>query len=134
MYTFNHLTNVGLQEVKFKTTIEISSEAENKNEAMEIVGEYLAGYLSSGVDMMCSTRSVSSHKKGIISVIVISLLLSISILSIGHIKPAKNFIGTIPVFNAVQPPLKTSSEANKGDFKKKWEAKHTKEALTHIKK
>ena len=51
MYTFNHLTNVGLQEVKFKTTIEISSEAENKNEAMEIVGEYLAGYLSSGVDM-----------------------------------------------------------------------------------
>lgn len=120
--------------MKFKTTIEIISEAENKNEAMEIVGEYLAGYLSSGVDMRCSTNSVSSHKKGIISIIAISLLLTVSILSIGHIKPAKNFIGTVPLFNAVQPPLKTSSDANKGEFKKKWEARHTREALTHIKK
>ena len=120
--------------MKFKTTIEIISEADDKNDAMEIVGEYLSGYLASGVDMRCSTRLVSNYKKGLISIAAISLILTISILSIGHIKPSKNLVGTISGFNAVQPPLKTASHANKVDFKKEWEAKQAREAFTYIKK
>lgn len=120
--------------MKFKTTIEIISEAENKNEAMEIVGEYLSGYLASGVDMRCSTKIASTYNKPFVAVLVSSLILAVTILSLNHIKPSKTFIGSVQGFNAVQTPLKTSPAANESGFKKEWETRHTKETLTHIKK
>lgn len=119
---------------KFKTTIELITEAENKNEAMEIVGEYLSGHLASGVDMHCQTRRQPAYNKAVISVVITMLILTISIFSIMQFKPGKSFVGAVPGINAVQPPLKTSSAVNKNDFKKEWEERQTKEALNRIKK
>ena len=119
--------------MKYKTTIEIVTNAQDKNEAMEIVGEYLSGHLSSGVDMKCATRRFSHYAKPVISVIALSLVFFIGILSIINIKPSKITIGNISGINAVQPPLKTSATIEKADFKKEWEAKQTKEALKLIK-
>lgn len=120
--------------MKFKTTIEIISEAENKNEAMEIVGEYLSGYLASGVDMRCSTRIASTYNKPVIAIVISTIILTVSILSLGHIKPSKGFVGSVPGFNAVQAPLKTPSNANEAGFKKEWFTRQTREALNRIKK
>lgn len=119
---------------KFKTTIELVTEAENKNEAMEIVGEYLSGQLASGVDMRCRTRRQPTYNKAVISVVVTMLILTISIFSIAQFKSNKSFVGAIPEINAVQSPLKTSSVVKENDFKKAWEARQTKEALNRIKK
>jgi len=119
---------------KFKTTIEITSEAENKGEAMEIAGEYLSGNLTSGVDMRCSTKRIHQHNKALIGVIAVSLILLTSILSMSYLRPSKDFVGNFAGINAVQPPLKTSSSPAKDDFKKEWETKQTREALKHIKK
>lgn len=120
--------------MKFKTKIEITSEAANKNEALEIVGEYLSGYLTSGVDMKCYTRPVSTAAKPIISVITVSLLLFIGFLSLSQIKSSKHSIGNVSTINAVQAPLRTSPAMKEYGFKKAWETKQAKEALNHLKK
>ena len=119
---------------KFKTTIEITSEAENKGEAMEIAGEYLSGNLTSGVDMRCATKRIHQYAKPLIGIVAVSLILIISIVSITYLKPSKDFVGNFSGINAVQPSLKTSSTPAKDDFKKEWETKQTREALKHIKK
>ncbi|MBI5143578.1 MAG: hypothetical protein HZA30_00725 [Candidatus Omnitrophica bacterium] len=119
--------------MKYKTTIEIVTNAQDNNEAMEIVGEYLSGHLSSGVDMKCSTKRFSPYAKPIISVVALCLVFLIGILSVINVKPSKITIGNIAGINAVQPPLKTSSTIEKADFKKEWETKQTKEALKLIK-
>lgn len=119
--------------MKYKTTIELVTNAQDKNEAMEIVGEYLSGHLSSGVDMKCYTKRHAPYVKATVSIVALSLVFFIGILSIINIKPSKITIGNIAGINAVQPPLKTSSSIEKADFKKEWEEKQTKEALKFIK-
>ena len=120
--------------MKYKTKIELITQAENKNEAMEIVGEYLSGYLASGVDMKCSTKRISNYNRHIISIAVTSLILTIVILLLSNIKPSKNSTGNFYGINAVQPPLRTSIDGDKSEFKKEWDTRQTREALSHIKK
>ncbi len=120
--------------MKYKTVIEISSEADNKNEAMEIVGEYLSGNLTSGVDMRCRTKPVISYKKPLIGVALASVMLIIGLFSFTHLPSTKNFVGNLTGISAVQPTLKTSEASQKEKFKKEWEKKQMNEALNLIKK
>ena len=121
--------------MKFKTTIEIVSEAENKNEAMEIVGEYLSGNIVSGVEMKCLTRPASAAYRNILAVAAISLVVSISALSAIHSKPYQGSSQNISGINAIQPPLRTYNlDKGDGKFKRQWQSKQTKEALDYIKR
>lgn len=121
--------------MRYKTTIEIVSEAENKAEALEIVGEYLSGNIVSGIDMKCGTKRMTPYKSIVISVVAVSLLLTIGVLASAHMKTRQTSIGGIYGIDAVQPPLKTSSVDDKSaNFKKEWKAKHTSEALNRIRK
>lgn len=118
--------------MKYKTTIQIVTEAENKDEAMEIAGEYLAGNLKSGVDMRCRTAKVDAHR-AIIAASSIAALLIVSSLLIGlNLKIQPTTIYTISGVSAIQPPLKTSSGKFNADFKKEWKVKETKKALELI--
>ena len=121
--------------MKFKTTIEIISEAENKNEAMEIAGEYISGNIISGVDMKCLTRPVKGHVSYIVSSVAILSLVAICAFStIASVRPHQSFISNISGACAVQTPLKTSAEAKKDEvFKKEWQDVHTREALNSLK-
>lgn len=120
--------------MKYKTTIEIVSEAENKAEALEIVGEYLSGNIVSGIDMKCATKRVLPYKKIIVSVVALTILLSIGILSTAQVKSGKPFIAGISSLDAVQLPLKTQAVKDKETgFKKAWNAKQVSEALNRIK-
>src|SRR3989338_1164828 len=123
--------------MKFKTTIQIVSEAEDRSEAVEIVGEYLSGNIFSGIDMRCATKPVDNHKKIITAVVVTALLLATGIVSNLYLKTTKHFTSNGPEMNAVQLPLKTSypypTDTATG-FKRAWDARETKEALESLKK
>lgn len=121
--------------MKYKTNIEIMSDAANKDEAMEIVGDYLSGNIASGIDMKYATRPVRFYNNSTTKVLMVGLLVTIGFFSGVKAKPQQNFSINTCQMAAVTPPLKTS-EANKNDtgFKKEWQNKHTTEAINYIKR
>lgn len=120
--------------MKYKTNIEITSDAADKNEAMEIVGDYLSGNIASGIDMKCATRPLYFYNNSAAKVVVVCLLITIGFFSGVKAKPRYNFAVSMCQTAAVTPPLKTS-DANKNDmrFKKEWENKRTIEEINFIK-
>lgn len=121
--------------LKYKTNIEITSEAKDRDEAMEIVGEYLSGNIVSGIDMKCTTKSVRFYNHTASKVTAALLLITIGFLSGVKTKGERNLVTGICQTDAVQAPLKTSV-AFKNDlvFRKEWDDKQTREALNIIKK
>ncbi|MFA5145980.1 MAG: hypothetical protein WC515_01160 [Candidatus Omnitrophota bacterium] len=121
--------------MKYKTVIEITSDAENKSEALEIVGEYLSGNLVSGVDMKCKTKPVAAARIALTSVVIAALLVTAGLISGNQLRPSKNFAAGICGLDAVQPPLKTACDKDRhAEFKKAWNERQTSEALAHIRK
>jgi hypothetical protein len=120
---------------KYKTRIEITALAEDKDEAMEIVGDYLSGNIMSGIDMKYTTRQVHFYDHRAAKVAVVMLLIGTAFLFSARTSLQTHLnIGTCQMA-AVQPPLKTSNvSANEAKFKKEWEEKQTREALNFIKK
>ncbi len=121
--------------MRFKTTIKLITEAKDKNEAMEIAGEYLSGNLTTGVDMRLHAMPVSSNIKRAGFALAISLIVALFTMHLSYIKHPQNLIQNLPGDSVIQPPLKTSS-ADKCyyDFQKEWQARHTREALELIKR
>ncbi len=121
--------------MKYKTNIEITSDAVNKDEAMEIVGEYLSGNIASGIDMKYATRPVRFYNNSAAKIAIVALLMTIGFFSGVKAKPQLNFTSNICQMAAVTPPLKTSA-ANKNDisFKREWQEKQSSEAISFIKK
>ena len=121
--------------MKYKTNIEITSDAANKDEAIEIVGDYLSGNIASGIDMKCATKPIHFYNSSAARVIVVSLLVTAGFFSGVKAKPQNGFSVNMAQMAAVTPPLKTS-DANKLDarFKKEWENKQAAEAIFFFKK
>jgi len=122
--------------MKYKTTIELVSEADNKNEAIEIAGEYLSGNLVSGVEMRCLTMPVRKYNKYILSTAVVLLLVLIPLLSALCSKHPHNAAAGIGGSDAIQIPLTTSIvDARKDmEFKRAWQDKQISETLKAITK
>lgn len=120
--------------MKYKTNIEITSDAANKDEAMEIVGDYLSGNVASGIDMKCATRPVRFYNSTAAKASVVILLVTIGFFSGVKVKPHQNFVTGTCQMAAVTPPLKTS-DAGKSDmnFKREWQDKQTTEVINYIK-
>jgi hypothetical protein len=116
--------------MKYKTTINITSEAKDKNEAIEIVEDYLAGNLRTGVDMHCSTRPECRSLK-VACVVVFSLIIIGVILIPTQLKTSRSIVQNVSGISAVQAPLKTDKKD--AEFKKKWEERQTKQAIEYIK-
>lgn len=117
--------------MRYRTLIEITTDAENENEAVDLAGEFLNGNIEDGVVMKCSTRPLRSHiflKTGLLLSVT---LLFIGLLSFGYSKsPGRQFYG-IKNISAVQPPLKT---ARAEEFKAAWKEEESKKVLEYIKK
>ncbi|MDO8536386.1 MAG: hypothetical protein Q7S30_05230 [Candidatus Omnitrophota bacterium] len=120
--------------MKYKTSIEITADAANKDEAMEIVGDYLSGNIASGIGMKYATKPIRFYDNSAAKTIAVVLLMTIVFFSGVKVKPQQNFSMNMCQMAAVTPPLKTS-EANKNDmsFKQAWQDKQTSEALNFIK-
>jgi len=120
---------------KYLTKIEITSEAANKDEAMEIVGDYLSANIVTGIEMKCVTKPVRFYDHTAAKAAALLVLIVIGFLSGVGVKDRQNFAFNTCQTAAVQVPLKTS-DANKNDsfFKKEWESKQNTEVLNFIKK
>ena len=120
--------------MRFKTTIQLVSDAQDKSEALDLVEEYLAGNIVSGVDMRCVTKPLHSKAK-IAGMAVILLAVVAGIFAGSYIKHPQNILRTIPGVSAVQSPLKTSNITHRSpEFKKEWQDRQTKEALDQIRR
>ncbi len=120
---------------KYKTRIEITAPAADKDEAMEIVGDYLSGNIMSGIDMKYTTRQVHFYDHTSAKVGAVMLLISMAFLFSARASLQSHLNTGTCQMAAVQPPLKTSSiSANEAKFKKEWEEKQIHEALNFIKK
>jgi hypothetical protein len=118
--------------MRFKTVIKLVADARDKNEAIDLVDDYLAGNIVTGVDMKCATKPVHSPVT-IVGVYALVLAVTAGVILLSHIKHPQNMLQTVPGVSAVQPPLKTSNIANKSpEFKDKWQERQTKEALSQI--
>jgi len=125
--------------MKYKTTIEIITDANNPQDAADIAGEYLRGALETGVDMRCHTRKLIVERAILVA---ISSFLFLSSLIIGSliIMPNKTS-SVIARYNsinnktdvAVQPPLRTNDKTNIGnEFKKVWNVKQNEVTIKQI--
>ncbi len=117
--------------MKYKTTINITSEARNRDEAIDIVDEYLAGNLRSGVDMKCATRPECTAVKVTCAVALSLVIVGVIIFPI-HLKTPQLIVPNVSGISAVQAPLKTDKK--NVEFKKEWETRQTKEAIEYIKR
>ncbi len=121
--------------MKYKTTIQITTEAADKNEALEVVGEYLSGNLVSGVEMKCRTNPAVNYKTSLVVVTAFSFIVISSVLLASHIKGSANLTQSTSGISAIQPPLKTSYlEGQNANFKKNWQDREIKKALDYIKR
>jgi len=121
--------------MKYKTTIQITTEAADKNEALEIVGEYLSGNLISGIEMKCRTAPAVNYKGSLVIATAFSFIIITSVIIATHIKSSANLIQGTSGISAIQPPLKTSyPEGQNANFKRDWQSRQTKKALDYIKR
>ncbi len=122
--------------MKFKTTIKLITEATDKNEAMDIAGEYLSGNLATGVDMRFRTVRLHNNVQRSAVALTLALFLVLLTVHLSSVKYSQNSsIQNLPGDSVIQPPLKTSSDDKKNlDFKKEWQAKRVREALDSLKK
>jgi len=119
---------------RYKTIIEIISEAENTSEAADIAGDYLQGQLDSGISMRCSTKAIKSPiplKIFALGLILIGTLSYASYLEIKEDGMKSKSLSLVPV-SACQPPLKTMMSAK--EFTDEWQGEKTKTALDFAKR
>jgi len=122
--------------MEYKTTIEIISEASNKDEAVEIAGEYLSGNLISGVRMKCRTAKANARNiRYAASFALIALIFVVGILFGTSTRKTPSLMTSFSSSDAIQPPLKTSTaDADNSQFKNEWQAFQTRHALDYLKK
>ena len=120
--------------MRFKTVIKLVSDANNKNEALEVVEEYLAGNIVSGVDMKCATKPLYNKTK-IAGAVVLFFMVAVCAFLFSNSRHSQCALPVISGASAVQAPLNTACIAeSKEYFKRNWENRHTKEALDYITK
>jgi len=134
-YNFKRLTKESKNSMKYKTVIEVVTEAANKDEALNIVGEYLSGDILSAVDMKYSTRSVNGLKTAAIAITALSIAICIGLFSLHFLKTSGATFSNIAGSSAVQAPLYTQA-INSGNlhFMDQWQNEHIKESLLKISK
>ena len=118
--------------MKYRTVIEVISDAENENEALDIAGEFLRGNLESGVRIKSRTKPLKSHI--LLQVTVLSALVFVFALAGIEFFERSNSIprafSAIKNISAVQPPLLTSKSP---DFKETWKEEERRKVLDYIK-
>ena len=121
--------------MRYRTTIEIISEAKDKIEAGELAGDCLSGNVMSGTKMKCHTKPAINKARNIAGVLAVSFIFIVTAISVAHVKPTQVLPHAISVNDAIQPPLKTSvANGRSEDFKKAWQDKQNKAALNFIKR
>lgn len=123
--------------MKYRTVIEVICEAQDKDDAYNIAGDYLRGQVDVGVEMRCKTTKLWEHKIAKYSVMCVitlaifsALLINVSPLGGDETVRESSTIGMSGTFT-IMPELKTKHRA---DFKKEWETKKDEVVRKYLKK
>lgn len=122
--------------MKYRTIIELVCEAEDKDAATHIAGDYLKGDMDFGVEMHCKTESVWGHKIGkyaassAVALIVLgSFILGGMPVQVDVQTPARSRV-SLTTTSTVMPELKTQ---NGEEFRHEWEQKKDDAILDYLK-
>ena len=101
--------------MKYRTVIEITTEANNPNEALDLAGEFLRGNIENGVDMKYTSRSVKGYTllKVCVVVVLLSLFAGTLFFGSGTSKRLASKRLNKARTSVLQPPLRTCSLASK---------------------
>ena len=122
--------------MKYKTVIELICDASDKEDALNIAGDYLKGEVDFGVEMKCRAVSLMSNriKKCTATVIVALIMFSTLLLQVTPIGSEEKIQSTSHIgfrnTYTINPALNTKHRA---DFKKEWQAKKEEAILDYIK-
>lgn len=121
--------------MKYKTIIQITCDASDKEDACFIAGEYLRGALDSGVEMSTKTVSLNAQRAMTIVGTGIFAFLFFSLILVGFHPVSGDKVEQREIFRmagtcTVQPELKTADEDS---FKADWEKKKDEAILRYIK-
>lgn len=116
--------------MKYKTIIEITTEAKDKHEAMDIVGEFLNGDIENGVSMRCRTLPLNPYVLLRVGAFLVLSCAVLGMVSLRYFKDSAGIFHGVKNVSAVQAPLKTSkSEA----FRRQWQQEGAKKVFEYIK-
>ena len=114
--------------MRYKTTIEVVTEADSKYEAADIAGEFLKGNLNTGAEL--KVRTVSDAKVRRITAFaaicaIAAIFAMVLVYANGSYKIARIEKKSAASY-AIQPPLKTglADVQNSKEFRKIWEKEH----------
>lgn len=122
--------------MKYKTIIELTCDAVDKEEACNTAGEYLRSMIDVGVDMRCRTVSAGTHrlvKYGLTTIVTLLFASSllVNLIPFGGAEKAEKTGGMyFPDTCTVMPALQTD---DKDEFKKEWEKKEEEVILDYLK-
>ncbi|MFC1548872.1 hypothetical protein ACFL5E_02825 [Candidatus Omnitrophota bacterium] len=123
--------------MRYRTIIELICEASDKEEALNLAGDYLKGEVDFGVEMGCRTASLWSHrvKKCAVYTVMTFLVFSALLYRVTPITGSERIqtsaTAGIGSTYTIMPELKTKHRA---DFKKEWEQKKQEAVLEYLKK
>ncbi|MBN1354021.1 MAG: hypothetical protein JW994_05090 [Candidatus Omnitrophica bacterium] len=119
--------------MKFRTIIEIVSDAENEHEAMDVAGEFLRGNLESGIEMKCHTKPLTSHIFSRLirwSAFFVLLTSAMGLLALSLVKNPPVHAPIFKNFSACPAPLKTAGLMG---FRKIWSDAGNEKVLEYVK-
>lgn len=122
--------------MKYRTVIELICEADDKEDAGNLAGEYLKGDVDFGVTMKCNTASVVAHriKKYTVSLIAAIIMFSSLFLKVTPVGICEKIKGTgyqtFSEIYTIGPILKTK---DKSEFKDKWKESKEKAVMDYLK-
>lgn len=123
--------------MKYRTMIELICDASDKEDAVNIAGDYLKGDIDFGVTMRCKAMSLRAHrvKKCVATCLFAGVIFSAMILKVTLLGGEEKLQNTSQVrFHntyTIMPALKTK---HRSGFKKEWERKKDEVILQYLKK
>lgn len=118
--------------MKYRTVLELVTEANNEGDAVDVVGDFLKGDIESGVKMKCSTRPVRPHwllGVGTACFVLLMVAGGLTFLT-GHKNVHAAFTRREHVY-AIQPALKTNKSKQ---FEEAWHKERNEKVFAYIKK
>jgi len=116
--------------MKFRTVIEVITDADNKIEATDIAGEFLKGEFETGVKMKCHTMPTKQHLLIRSGLLLSSVLFIAGMVSFGLTHNHSQSVARANGVSACQPPLKTGRIMG---FKEEWRDENNKKTLDNSK-
>ena len=96
--------------MKYKTIIEVITEADDPQDAADVAGDYLRGFIDSGVQMKCQTKPATNrmHIACFVPLVLLTCLFtSLFLLKSDSVKKEGITISPVRNVSAIQPPLRS---------------------------